>query len=76
VKVGVTSGITATLAGQIGNPGSANGSGSQAQFNTPEGVALTNGGLTALVADTGNNLVRRVDGLPLCYRVVLPFVLR
>ena len=52
------------LSGRSGNPGSNDGSGSSARFNAPEGVTLTNGGSTTLVADTGNNTIRRVDGIP------------
>jgi hypothetical protein len=59
----VTGNVNA-LAGSAGNPGSNDGIGTSARFNTPEGVVLTNGGSTTLVADTGNNTIRRVDGIP------------
>ncbi len=46
-----------TLAGQAGNLGSADGAGSAARFETPEGVALDSAG-NAYVADTYNHTVR------------------
>jgi sugar lactone lactonase YvrE len=77
-KVDVATGKLSPIAGNSGNPGSANGSGANARFNTPQGVALTNGSSTALVADTQNNTVRRVDGIapPKCQRVFLPLARR
>jgi DNA-binding beta-propeller fold protein YncE len=77
-KVDVATGKLSPIAGSSGNPGSANGSGSSARFNTPKGVALTNGSSTALVADTQNNTIRRVDGIetPKCQRVFLPLARR
>ncbi len=38
--------------------GSADGSGRQAQFNSPSGVAVTADGETVYIADTGNHKVR------------------
>ncbi|HEX7955432.1 MAG TPA: RHS repeat-associated core domain-containing protein [Pyrinomonadaceae bacterium] len=51
-------GTVTTLAGD-GTPGFANGSGAQARFNAPRGVAADNFG-NVYVADSGNSSVRRV----------------
>ena len=47
----------------IGGPtrGYRDGSFESAQFNTPQGMALTDDGATLFVADTGNHSIRRVD---------------
>ena len=56
----VTSGgIVTTIAGVVGTIGSANGSGTLATFNSPEGVAVDGSG-NVYVADTGNNLIRMI----------------
>lgn len=52
-------GVVTTLAGAAGSPGSADGTGTAARFNQPRGVAVAAGG-DLWVADTGNNLLRRV----------------
>jgi hypothetical protein len=51
-------GVVTTLAGQ-GIRGSADGTGSAAQFDLPEGVAVDSAG-NVCVADTGNNTIRKV----------------
>jgi|GEM_PF-1356153 len=48
-----------TLAGANTAPGTADGTGSAARFNTPLGVAADSAG-NLCVADTGNNLIRKV----------------
>ena len=48
-----------TLAGAPGQPGSADGIGSAARFNTPRGLAATADG-TVYVTDAGNHTVRRI----------------
>jgi hypothetical protein len=50
-------GVVTTLAGQSGNPGSADGIGSVARFHNPLGVAVDGSG-TLYVADSGNNTIR------------------
>lgn len=53
------SGNVTTLAGS-GAQGSANGQGTAATFNKPNGVAVDASG-NVYVADTGNNVIRKVD---------------
>ncbi len=57
-------GAITTLAGQSGTPGSANGTGTAAQFNTPKGLSINNAGML-IVADSGNNALRSLtaDGI-------------
>ncbi len=52
-------GVVTTLAGVAGNPGSADGTGSAAQFNYPSGVAVDSAG-NLYVADTYNSTIRTV----------------
>ncbi len=54
-----TNGVVTTLAGLPGTPGSADGSGSNARFDSPTGVALGADG-ALYVSDTGNHTIRRV----------------
>jgi streptogramin lyase len=53
------SGVVTTLAGSPGNAGSADGTGSAAQFNYPFGVAVDGSG-NVYVADAGNDEIRKV----------------
>lgn len=53
-------GTVTTLAGTAGSPGSANGTGSAARFNTPTGLAVDSAG-DIYVCDTGNHLIRKVS---------------
>ena len=52
-------GAVATLAGSPLSPGSANGNGSSARFNRPDGVAVDSAG-NVYVADTQNNTIRKI----------------
>ena len=52
-------GAVSTLAGTAGSPGSADGLGAEARFNSPRSIA-TDGAGNLYVADTGNSTVRRI----------------
>ena len=52
-------GDVVTLAGQAGSPGSVDGSGGSARFNSPGAVAVAGDG-TIYVADTGNHTIRKI----------------
>jgi sugar lactone lactonase YvrE len=56
-KIG-TNGSVSVFAGQTGMPGSSDGSGSQARFDTPSGIAVGTGDF--YVSDTGNHVIRRI----------------
>ena len=53
------SGVVSTLAGSAGLSGSADGTGSAARFNEPQGVAVDSAG-NVYVADTGNHTIRMI----------------
>jgi len=53
-------GVVTTLAGGAAQPGFTDGSGTAARFNTPFGIAVDGNG-NILVADSGNNAIRRVS---------------
>ena len=52
-------GIVSTWLGKAGTSGSANGSGTAATFNHPEGLAIDQAG-SVYVADTGNQMIRKI----------------
>ena len=52
-------GVVTTLAGSAGNSGSADGTGSAARFNNPNGVAVDASG-TVYVADPHNDTIRQI----------------
>ncbi len=52
-------GVVSTLAGSAGLSGSADGTGSAARFNEPQGVAVDGAG-NVYVADTGNHTIRMI----------------
>ena len=54
-----SAGVVSTLAGNSGNSGSADGTGAEAGFNGPWGVAVDAGG-NVYVADSRNNTIRKV----------------
>jgi sugar lactone lactonase YvrE len=53
------SGVSSTLAGSAGNPGSADGTNTTAQFYQPQGVAVDSSG-NVYVADTWNHTIRKI----------------
>jgi hypothetical protein len=52
-------GAVTTFAGQLGVPGTANATGTNAQFNAPSGLAFSASG-NLFVGDTGNNTIREI----------------
>ena len=54
-----TDGSVTTLAGVMGAAGNTNATGSSARFRSPQGIAVDGNG-TVYVADTGNQLIRRI----------------
>jgi sugar lactone lactonase YvrE len=52
-------GVVSTLAGAAGSLGSADGTGSNASFTSPQGVAVDSAG-NVYVADTGNYIIRKI----------------
>lgn len=52
-------GVVSTLAGQVGIRGSADGTGTNAQFNSAQGIVADPGG-TLYVADTYNQTIRKI----------------
>src|SRR5207244_4432872 len=54
-----STGVVTTLAGKAGIFGNVDGTGSEARFNDPYGVAVDSTG-NVYVADTGNNLLRKI----------------
>ena len=62
-----------TLAGSV--EGNTNGPGATAKFNSPEGITVDPGTGTLFVADTGNQLVRKVlaDGTTSTYSTLVSF---
>lgn len=55
-------GSVSTLAGFAGASGNSNGSGGNARFNQPQGIAVDNAH-NIYVADYGNNLVRKINSV-------------
>jgi hypothetical protein len=51
-------GVVTTIGGQVGTSGSTDGSGSQAQFNSPAGLAVDPNGFV-YVTDSGNHTIRK-----------------
>ncbi|MEN9841154.1 MAG: hypothetical protein RL376_954, partial [Verrucomicrobiota bacterium] len=54
-------GVVTTLAGLAGAQGFRNGTGGEAWFNSPAGIAVSADGATVFVADTSNHVLRRMN---------------
>jgi sugar lactone lactonase YvrE len=55
----MTNGVVTTFVGQLGVAGSANGTGTGAQFSAPSGLAFDKNG-NLFVSDTGNGTIREI----------------
>lgn len=53
-------GAVITIAGSVGNPGKSDGTGTAATFYNPRGITYSTVSASAYVADTNNNLIRKV----------------
>ncbi|MDB6059407.1 MAG: repeat containing protein [Verrucomicrobiales bacterium] len=63
IRTVTSAGIASTLVGTVGVSGSADGNGTSAQFNAPQGIAKDSLASAYLyVADTGNHTIRRISG--------------
>jgi uncharacterized repeat protein (TIGR01451 family) len=60
-KIVAATGVVTTLAGTAGVVGYADGTGAGAQFAYPESVAVDSAGTTLYVADTYNQVVRKIN---------------
>lgn len=58
-KIGIDSGVVVTLAGRRGQAGYIDGAGADAMFQMPSGITVM--GSVLYVADTDNQIIRRVD---------------
>ncbi|MBW2456660.1 MAG: hypothetical protein JRI68_19245 [Deltaproteobacteria bacterium] len=57
--IDIATATVSTLAGSVGNPGVADGTGAAAQFTGPRG--LTHDGTYLYLAESGNHAIRRID---------------
>ncbi|HVT72268.1 MAG TPA: immunoglobulin domain-containing protein, partial [Lacunisphaera sp.] len=60
VRKVTSGGSVSVFAGSAGAPSFANGTGSGARFNTPQGITMDAAGTYLYVADTGNGVIRRI----------------
>ena len=63
-KVVVSTGAVTTVAGLLGTSGTADGAGTVARFNLPQGLALDAGANKLYVSDTFNHTIRVIDLAP------------
>ncbi|NOK62074.1 MAG: hypothetical protein GFH27_549321n61 [Chloroflexi bacterium AL-W] len=59
--IDIVSDAVATIAGTAGTSGSSNGSGASVRFNAPQSIALSTDETFAVIADTDNHTIRRLD---------------
>jgi sugar lactone lactonase YvrE len=59
IRIVASSGAVTTLAGAVGQPGHADGTGGAARFDDPSGLAVDEAG-NIYVADTGNSTIRKM----------------
>lgn len=59
--INLETGAVTTLAGRLGQSGSSDGKEQDARFFRPQGIAISADGLFALVTDTGNHTIRRIN---------------
>jgi sugar lactone lactonase YvrE len=62
IRMITPAGVVTTVAGQPGSPGSADGTGSAARFNQPNGVAVDKTSGLVYVADSNNHTIRKISG--------------
>lgn len=60
-QIVVSTKAVTTLAGTAGSPGSTDGIGTAARFNTPRDVAMSSDGSTLYVADKDNHVIRAIN---------------
>src|SRR5260370_1000088 len=58
-QIVIATGVVTTLAGTVGTPGSADGTGAAATFNSPEGLTVDGAGIL-IVDDRRNNTIPKV----------------
>ena len=63
-RINMNTGIVTTVAGRLGQtPGYRDGARAQSMFNNPMGIALSADGRRIYIADTGNNVIRVIEGI-------------
>lgn len=60
-RLDLATGLVTTLAGNASTAGTTDGVGNAARFNAPADLAISAAGTFALVADTDNHSIRRID---------------
>ena len=55
--------MVSSLAGSYPSYGYNDGAGTEAQFNSPVGIAIDSNGIMLFIADSSNNRVRMITGI-------------